>query len=159
VGDDEHIDARRDRRVGHRARRLDGVLEPERLLRADQTAGRQPDVGADDVRSGSAIAGRLGRRDKPALSLLNATSKERMDVPARISSKGQVTLPKAVREALGVAKGDQVVFRVEGRRATLARTPALLDLAGAVPVPPGRRGSSWAQVRRRTRATRARARR
>lgn len=82
-----------------------------------------------------------------------------MDVPARISSKGQVTLPKPVRDALGVAKGDQVVFRVEGRRATLARTPALLDLAGAVAVPAGKRGSSWRQVRERTRATRARTRR
>jgi antitoxin PrlF len=81
-----------------------------------------------------------------------------MDVPARISSKGQVTLPKSVRDALGVAKGDHVVFRVEGRRATLARTPDLLDLAGAVAVPAGKRGSSWSQVRARTRATRARAR-
>ena len=82
-----------------------------------------------------------------------------MDVSARISSKGQVTLPKQVRDALGVAKGDQVIFRVDGRRATLARTPALLDLAGAVSVPAGKRGSSWMQVRERTRAARARTRR
>jgi antitoxin PrlF len=82
-----------------------------------------------------------------------------MDVPARITSKGQVTLPKPVRDALGVAEGDQVVFRVEGRRATLARTPDLLDLAGAVPVPAEKRGSSWAQVRDSARAVRGRARR
>ncbi len=82
-----------------------------------------------------------------------------MDVSARISSKGQVTLPKPVRDALGVAEGDHVVFRVEGRRATLARTPDLLDLAGAVAIPAGKRGSSWAHVRERTRATRARTRR
>jgi antitoxin PrlF len=82
-----------------------------------------------------------------------------MDVQARISSKGQVTLPKSVRDALGVARGDQVVFRVEGRRATLARTPSLLDLAGAVPVPADKRRSSWTQVRKQTRATRASARR
>ncbi len=82
-----------------------------------------------------------------------------MDVQARISSKGQVTLPKPVRDALGVARGDQVVFRVEGRRATLARTPSLLDLAGAVPVPADKRATSWTQVRKQTRASRARARR
>ena len=82
-----------------------------------------------------------------------------MDVPARISSKGQVTLPKPVRDALGVAKGDQVVFRVEGRRATLARTPDLLDLAGTVAVPADPHGSSSTQVRERTRAARARTRR
>jgi antitoxin PrlF len=79
-----------------------------------------------------------------------------MDVPARISSKGQVTLPKPVRDALGVAEGDQIVFRVEGGRATLARTAALLDLAGAVALPAGKRGSSWTQVRKETRARRAR---
>jgi antitoxin PrlF len=47
-----------------------------------------------------------------------------------------------------------VVFRVEGRRAVLARTPDLLDLAGAVEVPAEKRGASWDEVRRRTRAAR-----
>jgi AbrB family looped-hinge helix DNA binding protein len=36
---------------------------------------------------------------------------------------GQVTIPRSVREALGLGDGDHVVFRVEGRRAVLARTP------------------------------------
>ena len=39
-----------------------------------------------------------------------------MDPAARITSKGQVTEPKAVREALGIHEGDEVVFRVEGNR-------------------------------------------
>jgi antitoxin PrlF len=82
-----------------------------------------------------------------------------MDVAARLTSKGQVTLPKAVREALGLHEGDQVVFRVEGERAVLARTADLLDLAGAVSVPAGKRGIPWAEVRRQVRATRGRARR
>ncbi len=78
-----------------------------------------------------------------------------MDVTAQLSSKGQLTVPKAVREALGLAEGDQVVFRVEGRRAVLARTASLLDLAGSVPVPAEKRGARWQDVRRRTRAPRA----
>ena len=82
-----------------------------------------------------------------------------MDVAARISAKGQVTLPKSVREALGVAEGDQVIFRVEGSRATLARTADLLSLAGAVPVAEPDRGASWDEIRERTREERARARR
>lgn len=53
-----------------------------------------------------------------------------MEIAARISSKGQVTVPKAVRDALGLGEGDDVVFRVEGDRAVLARTPELLSLAG-----------------------------
>ena len=78
-----------------------------------------------------------------------------MDVAAQLSSKGQVTVPKAVRDALGLLEGDQIVFRVDGRRAVIARTASLLDLAGAVPVPVEKRGTPWDQVRRRARATRA----
>jgi antitoxin PrlF len=58
-----------------------------------------------------------------------------MDVTAQLSSKGQLTIPKAVRDALGLVEGDQVVFRVDGQWALLARTPKLLDLAGSVAVP------------------------
>lgn len=34
---------------------------------------------------------------------------------ARVMSKGQVTIPKNVREALGVEAGDRVTFVVDGR--------------------------------------------
>ena len=82
-----------------------------------------------------------------------------MDVAARLTSKGQVTIPKAVREALGLRDGDEVVFRVEGSHAVLARTTDLLELAGSVPVPAAKRGASWDEVRRQTRTARAAARR
>jgi AbrB family looped-hinge helix DNA binding protein len=73
-----------------------------------------------------------------------------VDVAARITSNGRITIPKPVREALGLREGDRVVFRVvEGERAILARAPDLLELAGSVPVPPGVRGLDWAELRRR----------
>jgi len=78
-----------------------------------------------------------------------------VDVAARLTSKGQVTIPKAVRDALGLREGDEVVFRVEGERAVLARTSDLLELAGSVRVPAARRGASWDDVRRQTRTARA----
>lgn len=82
-----------------------------------------------------------------------------MDVAAKVTSKGQVTVPKSVRDALGIHEGDELIFRVEGNRAVLARTPAFLDLAGTVRVPAAKRNVAWDEVMRRTRADRARARR
>lgn len=78
-----------------------------------------------------------------------------MDTVARMSSKGQITVPKAVREALGVGEGDEVIFHVEGNRAIVARTPGFLSLAGSVTVPAAKRNASWDEVIRRTRAARA----
>jgi antitoxin PrlF len=82
-----------------------------------------------------------------------------MDIAAKMSSKGQVTVPKAVRDALGLGEGDQVVFRVEGNRAVLARTPDFLSLAGSVSVPASRRNAAWEDVVRSTRAARSATRR
>ena len=78
-----------------------------------------------------------------------------MEIAARMSSKGQVTVPKAVRDALGIGEGDSVVFRVEGSRAVLARTPDFLALAGTVTVAASLRNVAWDDVIRKTRAARA----
>ena len=78
-----------------------------------------------------------------------------MDAAAKVTSKGQVTLPKTVREALGIESGDEVGFRVEGDRAVLARTPDFLELAGSVSVPAAKRNVAWDDVLRKTRESRA----
>jgi len=82
-----------------------------------------------------------------------------MDAAARVTSKGQVTVPKAVRDALGIKQGDEIVFRVEGNRAILARTPKFLTLAGSISVPAAKRNTAWADVIRKTRTARASSRR
>lgn len=82
-----------------------------------------------------------------------------MEIAARISSKGQITLPRAVRDALSLEEGDRVIFRVEGDRAVMARTPDLLALAGSVSVPAAKRETPWSEVLRQTRQARAATRR
>jgi len=77
-----------------------------------------------------------------------------MDSSAKITSKGQVTIPKSVRDALGLQEGDELLFRVERSRAVVAKTPDFLHLAGSVPVPAGKRGTPWDEVLRQTRAAR-----
>lgn len=78
-----------------------------------------------------------------------------MDSRARLTSKGQVTIPKPVREALDLRDGDEILFRVERSRAVVAKTPDFLALAGTVSVPSGKRGTPWDEVLSRTRESRA----
>lgn len=78
-----------------------------------------------------------------------------MDARAKVTSKGQVTIPKSVREALELQDGDELLFRVEPQRALVTKTPDFLDLAGAVSVPSAKRGTPWDEVLRRTRSERA----
>ncbi len=78
-----------------------------------------------------------------------------MDVAARVTSKGQVTVPKAVREALGVSDGDAIIFRIEGNRAVVARTPDFLELAGTLRIPATKKNVAWDNVIKSTRAIRA----
>jgi AbrB family looped-hinge helix DNA binding protein len=90
------------------------------------------------------------------LSLHLEKSKENnMDVAARLSSKGQVTIPKAVRDALGVEEGDSVIFRIDGNLATLQRTPDFLELAGTLAAPATKKSASWDRVLEISRASRA----
>jgi antitoxin PrlF len=82
-----------------------------------------------------------------------------VDVSARLTSKGQVTIPKRVREALELHEGDEIMFRVERNRATVAKTPDFLAMAGSVAVSPAKRGTPWDEVLARTRRARAETRR
>jgi antitoxin PrlF len=69
-----------------------------------------------------------------------------LEISARLTSKGQITIPSPVRKALGLHDGDRVVFRVDGDRAVLARTPDLLRLAGSIAVPAAIRGAPWSEI-------------
>jgi AbrB family looped-hinge helix DNA binding protein len=73
-----------------------------------------------------------------------------MDVPATLTSKGQITLPKSVRDALDLKEGDRVLFRVLEGRAVLAKVEDFLDLAGSVSVAPGKRNASWPEIKATT---------
>lgn len=63
-------------------------------------------------------------------------------MPAKVTSKGQITIPKRVRDALGLKSGTQVEFALEEGRAILIPVSGGADsLFGALNryVPKGRR--------------------
>ena len=54
---------------------------------------------------------------------------------ANIGQRGQVTLPKAIRQALNLKRGDKIAFIRRGDEIILQPfTQTLLDLRGSVPV-------------------------
>lgn len=52
---------------------------------------------------------------------------------ATVTSKGQVTIPKAIRDMLRINTNDKIDFIVEGGKVLLSPVKTLLDLRGAVP--------------------------
>jgi len=55
-----------------------------------------------------------------------------MEARARVTSKGQVTVPVEIRRALGVEEGDTLVFEVAGAYATLRKRRPTLEVAEEV---------------------------
>jgi antitoxin PrlF len=48
-------------------------------------------------------------------------------IQSRITSKAQTTIPRAVRAALGVDAGDQLIWEVEGNRVVVSRVESQED--------------------------------
>lgn len=46
-----------------------------------------------------------------------------MKLAAKVTSKGQVTIPKRVRSELGLQDGDYLIFETKGDRAVLRKAP------------------------------------
>lgn len=59
-----------------------------------------------------------------------------------------------MRDPLGLHAGDELLFRVEGPRAVVAKTHDFISMAGGVAVPASKRGTPWDDVLRETRRAR-----
>ncbi len=85
-----------------------------------------------------------------------------MQIPATITSKGQITIPVEVRKALGLQAGDRVMFRLADGRALiwpeddqgeegpgfeLEKLPDFFELAGSVAVPSDVDPADWSAQR------------
>ncbi|CAB4588974.1 unannotated protein [freshwater metagenome] len=69
-----------------------------------------------------------------------------MLVSATVTSKGQITLPKPLRDALHIKEGDVIDFRIELDHAVLIRPQHFLDLAGSVEMPAELKNRTWSEI-------------
>lgn len=73
-----------------------------------------------------------------------------MNVTAKLSSKGQVTLPREVRERLGLKRGDGLIFQIDGDTITLLAPHddnPFTTLIGTLPPVPGGARAYWREQR------------
>lgn len=63
-----------------------------------------------------------------------------------VTKKGQVTIPKNVRQALSLKERDKVLIRIEGKRAVIEKATSLLEMKGSVKVPRKVKGLAWKDI-------------
>lgn len=65
------------------------------------------------------------------------TNQTDSSLTTKITTKGQITVPKAIREHLNLAKGDRIEFLIgpNGRVTLIAATADVRKLKGLVPKP------------------------
>lgn len=71
---------------------------------------------------------------------------------AKMYGKGQITIPKAVREAAGIGVGDRVVVEARGDEVVVHRARGVLEFQSPQPAAEAR---PWAETRAAARADRA----
>lgn len=70
-----------------------------------------------------------------------------MGIVGTVTAKGQTTIPKEVRERLGLAEGTRIEWTVEGGRATVvARQLKATDLFGLLGEPPAGKGGTIEEI-------------
>ncbi len=72
------------------------------------------------------------------------------DLKATVTSKGQITIPKAVRDALGLEKASVVEFDVHDGEAVLRAVSRKGFLSRFGSIGPSTRPQDWKRVRRAT---------
>ena len=81
-----------------------------------------------------------------------------VDMLAKVGRRGQITIPKSIREKFGIREGHALAFYdVEGELMVRPVTRTLFDWVGTVKDPNPEFGSDWESIMQRTADARAEA--
>ena len=66
-----------------------------------------------------------------------------------VTKKGQITIPKSIREKLRLREGDKVIVKFSGGKAFVKKIPSIFDLEASVPVTEDMRKLSWEEIEKK----------
>ncbi len=66
-----------------------------------------------------------------------------------ITKKGQITIPKIIREHLSLKEKDKLLVRLDGNKAVIQKIPSLLKLRGSVRIPASVKDLSWKEIEKK----------
>jgi len=66
-----------------------------------------------------------------------------------VTKKGQVTIPKSVRERLGLREGDKVIVKFSGGKAFIRKIPSIFNLQSSVSIPEDIKKLSWKEIEKK----------
>ncbi|HAJ95563.1 MAG TPA: AbrB family transcriptional regulator [Actinobacteria bacterium] len=72
-----------------------------------------------------------------------------------ITKKGQITIPKPIRDRLSIKNNDKLSIKLFGNKAIIEKIPSLLELESSIRTPKGRKKSNWKEIERKTHEARA----
>lgn len=72
-----------------------------------------------------------------------------------ITKKGQITIPKSIRDKLSIKNNDKLSIKLIENRAVIEKIPSLLELESSIRIPKGRKKSNWKEIERKTHEIRA----
>ncbi len=67
-----------------------------------------------------------------------------------ITKKGQITVPKDVRDKLDLKVGDKVMLKFVGGKAYIRKVTSIFDLNGSVAVPKAAKKMDWKEIEKKS---------
>ncbi len=72
-----------------------------------------------------------------------------------ITKKGQITIPKSIRDKLAIKDNDKLSVKLVGNKAIIEKIPSLLELESSIKTTKGRKELDWKEIERKTHEARA----
>ena len=72
-----------------------------------------------------------------------------------ITKKGQITIPKSIRDKLSIKNNDKLSIKLFGNRAVIEKIPSLLELENSIRVTKVGKKLNWKEIERKTHEARA----